>query len=366
VADDSDQEKTEEPTARKQQEAVDEGRIPRSAELGTAALFLTAALTVNAVAPALSVRLIELFGGGLRHIGDSSDVTSGASVALIEQTGRGLLAIVAMIGAGFALTAVAVGAAQGRGVLSMKPLEPKWERLNPVANAGRLLGIQPVVDLVKSLLKVGIVGWAVWKALGAAWPDLAELAGRDPMSLLDVMRRYSVKLLLTAGICFLVLAAADYFYQLWQYQKNLRMSKQEVKQESKSTDGDPMLRSRMRSVARARLRRQMFRDVAKADVVIVNPTHIAIALQYDPFKAPAPIVLAMGQRKVAERIKALAFEHGIPVIENKPLARALLAAAQVGLMIPADLYAAVAEVLAFVIRQRALRGETPAWQRMHS
>ena len=134
------------------------------------------------------------------------------------------------------------------------------------------------------------------------------------------------------------------------------MTKEEVKQEMKNQEGDPLLKQRMRSMARQKARRQMFRDVPMADVVIVNPTHRAIALQYDPTRAPAPIVLAMGQRKVAERIKAIARESGVPMIENKPIARALVAKAKVGQMIPSELYLAVAEILAFVIRRRILRG----------
>ena len=144
-------------------------------------------------------------------------------------------------------------------------------------------------------------------------------------------------------------------YQKWQLTQQLKMTRDEVRQEAKQSDGDPTLKGRMRQLARARLRRQMFADVKTADVVLVNPTHIAIALRYDPSLASAPIVLAMGERLIAERIKQLAYEHKVPVIQNKPLARALLRSARVGTMIPAELYAAVAEVLAFVMRQRRRR-----------
>jgi flagellar biosynthetic protein FlhB len=358
MAEGSEQEKTEEATPRKRQEAIDEGRIPRSIELQSAAFLLAAAFVVNSIAPIVSTRVVGVFGSGLTAIGGASD-SPAALLNLLEGTGRELLLIVATLAGGLSLSALAVGALQGRGVLSMAPLMPKLERLNPLANASRFVGWQPIAELFKALLKVAIVGWAVYRSLAVAWPDIADLSSRDTMGMVDVMRHYAVRLLVSAGIAYLILACADYVFQLWQHSKRMRMSKDEVKRESKQQDGDPMLKSRMRSIARSRLRSQMFRDVAKADVVIVNPTHIAIALQYDARKAPAPIVLAMGERKVAERIKQLAFEHGVPVIENKPLARALLGAAQVGVMIPAELYAAVAEVLAFVIRQRARYG---AWR----
>ncbi len=139
------------------------------------------------------------------------------------------------------------------------------------------------------------------------------------------------------------------------------MTKEEVKQESKETDGDPLLKQRMRSAGRALARKRMFHEVPTADVVVTNPTHIAVALRYQPERSPAPLVVAMGERKVAERIKALAHSAGVPVIENKPLARALKATARLGQPIPVELYVAVAEVLAFVMRQRAARG--PDWAR---
>jgi flagellar biosynthetic protein FlhB len=357
---DSDQDKTEAATPKRRQEAFDEGRIARSPELGAAALFLGAGLTINAAAPAAAQRVMELFGSGLRSMGDGP-TTPGAAIALLQATGRETLVTITMLGAGLSGIALSVGALQARGVLTMTPLEPKWERLNPIANAGRMFSVQPLADLVKSVLKMAIIGWAVWHVLSAAWPDLIDLADRDPLSLLETVRRYAVKLFTTAGLSYIVLAAGDYAFQFWQYLKQMRMTKDEVKQESKASDGDPMLKGRMRAIARSRLRKQMLADVPKADVVIVNPTHIAIALKYDPMRFPAPVVLAMGERLVAERIKKLAYEHKVPVLQNKPLARALLATAKVGTMIPAELYAAVAEVLAFVLRQRAQRGERTSW-----
>ena len=358
MADGSDQEKTEAATPKKQQEAMDEGRIPRSIELQSASFLLAAAFVVNFVAPIMSTRMVGVFATGLRAIGGASG-SPAAMLDLLRGTGEELLLIVAALAGGLSLSALAVGAFQGRGVFSTAPLAPKLERLNPIANAARFVGWQPIAELLKALLKVGIVGWAVYRSLAVAWPDLTDLASRDTMGMVEAMRHYTVRLLVSAGAAYLILACADYVFQLWQHAKKMRMSKDEVKRESKQQDGDPMLKGRMRSIARSRIRRQMFRDVPKADLVIVNPTHIAIAIQYDVSKAPAPIVLAMGERKVAERIKQLAFEHGIPVVENKPLARALIGTAQVGVMIPAELYAAVAEVLAFVIRQRARYG---AWR----
>jgi flagellar biosynthetic protein FlhB len=263
------------------------------------------------------------------------------------------LGIVGLLCSGIAAVALIAGAAQARGTWTLEPLTPKWDRINPLTNAKQLVSSRAIVELLKACLKIVLVGVVAYVVMRDAWPDLVDLGSRDASGLMEALGRHGGRLFLIAGIAYLALAGFDYGWQLWQHLQQLKMSKDEVKRESKQQDGDPMVKARMRSIGRARLRRQMLRDVAKADVVIVNPTHRAIALRYDPLAAPAPIVLAMGERKVAERIKEIAKQAGVPMIENKPLAIALISSARVGMMIPAELYAAVAEVLAFVFRQKA-------------
>jgi flagellar biosynthesis protein FlhB len=353
MAEGSDQEKTEAPTAKRREDAFLEGRVPRSPELNAAAMMLTAAMVVSSVGPGVGDQLVALFGQTLSQMGDGAG-DPGKSVLLLRTTVISTVKIVALLSSGFLASVLFIAGLQGRGLFSMKPLEPKWERMNPVSNLKRLFSTQPLVDLVKSLAKMGIIGWAVSGTMTQGWGEVNDLGSRELTAMFPVVQHMAAQMLKNAGLAYLALAALDYAYQLWQHEKNLKMSKEDVRQETKNDEGDPMQKHRARSIARARIRRQMFEDVKKADVVIVNPTHIAIALRYDPVAAPAPVVVAMGQRKIAERIKALAFEHKVPVIENKPLARALLSTAHVGQMIPAELYAAVAEVLAFVIRQRAL------------
>jgi flagellar biosynthetic protein FlhB len=212
------------------------------------------------------------------------------------------------------------------------------------------------MELLKSLMKLVLIALLVRMTLGSAWNDFMALTDLGPAAFLPIVKRHIVKLLLSAGLAYLVLAAIDYFWQVWRYEQSLRMSRDEIRQEMKQTDGDPLVKQRIRSFGRSLARRQMMRQVPDADVVITNPTHLAVALVYDPLKAPAPIVVAMGQRKVAERIKAIAKAHGVPCVENKPLARALVASAHVGSLIPSELYVAVAEVLAFLFRRRVARG----------
>lgn len=351
MSDSSMQEKTEEATPRKREEAHRDGKIPRSQELNTAVLLLGGALIINGAGPALGANMLTAFRHGLVSIGTTT-LEGPAAVGLVQATGWNVLAGLSVVLLSFAGVALAVTTVQARGVLSMKPIQPKWERINPLPNAKRMLGAQPWMELAKSLMKLTIVGLAVYGSMRLGWDESIALAQQAPFALLGVVRRYAVRILMTAGLAYIVLALFDYAFQLWQHQKNLRMTKQEVKQEHKQSEGDPLIKARMRSMGRSLARQQMMREVPIADVVVTNPTHIAVALKYDPARADAPIVVAMGRRKIAERIKAIAAEAGVPMVENRPLARALLSGSRVGVPIPAELYVAVAEVLAFVLRQR--------------
>lgn len=352
----SDMERTEDATPQRRDEAHREGRVPRSQELNTAVLLVGSALVLNTAGVALGKSVFGVFGLGLVAAG-ASPLDAGASLALVLQIGWKMLGALALFLGAMGLVALAVAGAQGRGVLSAKPLEPSWERLDPVQNGKRLLGAQPWAELVKNLLKVAVVALAVHWALSAAWPEILALVQQPSIALLEVVRRYLVRLLLMAGGAYLVIGLADYVYQIWQHEKGLRMTKEDVRQEMKQGEVDPLIKQRMRSVARGRMRQQMFEQVPTADVVVTNPTHIAVALKYEQGKDVAPVVVAMGQEKVAEKIKRIAAESSVPLVENKPVARALLASAQVGSAIPQELYLAVIEIYAFVIRQRQGRSQ---------
>ena len=345
------QERTEQATQQRMKEVRSKGQLSKSMDL-------TAWLGVAAGGLALPIVIAE-----------SSDVTSALVIELqtvmdnpepavaAELLGTALSAVLPVLTPMFVAVVVAIVIGTGvQGGIHLKKFQLHGEGLKMLPGLKRILGPQGLMELVKSLLKLAIVGWAVYGVLSAAWQDIAALGQEGPMALLAVVRKYSVGMLRNAGLAYLALAGLDYGFQIWQHQKSLRMTKEEVKQEHKNSEGDPMVKSRMRALARQRARQQMFRDVPKADVVLVNPVHIAVALRYDPEKAPAPIVVAAGRRKVAERIKALAFESEVPVVENVPLARALIASVKVGMMIPAELYLAVAEVLAYVMRQKGARG----------
>jgi flagellar biosynthetic protein FlhB len=352
-------EKTENATEKKLQDARLDGQIAKSPEFMTAAFLLGSALTLATAGPPLWRFLLDMMGQTLLYAGDRARHDT-AAVALLQGIGWKTLAALAGVLAASVAVSVGVNLAQVGPLITTKTLAPKFARLNPIAGAQRILSIRSLVELAKSLFKMGVVALVVYFTLRRAIPDLEVLALLEPAALMGTVGGHSMALLRNAGLLFLILALADYGYQRWQRGEDLKMTKQEVKDEYRNAEGDANVKARRRAIARDRIRKQMFTDVPSADVVIVNPTHIAIALKYDPDLAPAPFVLALGQRKIAERIKAIAFEAGVPVIENKPLARALVKTARVGSMIPVDFYLAVAEVLAFVLRQRQRHGK--AWR----
>ncbi len=349
------QERTEDPTPKRREEARKEGRVPRSQELSSALLLLGASLLLASSAGAtIADRVREQFADSARWLAMPA-LTVADAQRLVERTGATvLLAVLPFAGMLLAL-GIGVNVLQARGIMTAKPLEPKLENLNPLAGLGRMLGSQAVFTLVKSLAKFALLGTVTWIALRAAWPQAVSLPGLEPAVVPVVVKALASKLVLSVGLAFLLIAGADYAFEVYRFEQSLKMSKQEVVQEQKEQEGNPLIKSRIKSLQQSLARKRMLADVRKATVVVTNPTHIAIALRYDAEAGGAPIVVAMGQRKLAERIKALAKEAGVPTVENRPLARALLATAKVGQMIPTELYTAVAEVLAYVYRRQGRR-----------
>jgi len=346
------QEKTEQATPHRRSQAREDGKVPRSTEVSAALVLLggtagAAFLGGDVLTRHARTTLHDAFG-----ILAATPLELGGASALLQHaissTVLALLPLLLMI----LVPVLLVDLFQARGVLSLKPLVPDLSRLNPWQGLTRLFSMQSVVTLLKAMAKFLVIGVAVWMVVGAAWGQLLALAVSPVPSVPPVMRQLAVDMALASGGTFLVVAGADYAWQWFQFEKQLRMTRQEVVQERREQDGDPLLKSRMQSMARAMARRRMLGQVRTADVVVTNPTHIAVALTYDVAAGGAPIVVAMGERKLAERIKMIARQAGVPCVENRPLARALLSTGRVGRMIPPALYAAVAEVLAFVYRRR--------------
>lgn len=351
------QDRSEAPTAKRQKEAREEGKVPRTQELSAAAVLLAAGLMVGPGGGRIGTSLAELTRASF-VVGGGSMSDPVSAVDYVRWVGMtAALGALPFIGAVAGL-ALVVGAGQGRGTLTAKPLQPDWTRLSPLKNLKRYLSPRPIVDLLKALAKLIVVSVVVYVALAGALDQLGRLPQSGPLALVDTLRGQITTVLLSSGLALLALSMADYGYQSWQHQRELRMTKEEVKREHRESEGDPLIRARLRSLGRSLTRMRMMQAVPTADVVVTNPTHIAVALRYDPEVADAPIVVAMGTRKIALRIRETAVRAGVPVIESKPVARALFATAKVGLPIPPMLYVAVAEILAFVFRHRP-----PAHQR---
>ncbi|HWA55853.1 MAG TPA: flagellar biosynthesis protein FlhB [Gemmatimonadales bacterium] len=352
MANDDGQERTEAPTQKRRDEARKEGRVPRSQELSGATLLLAGTGTLAAVGgAALATQSVHLLGTGAAHL-TALPLSDGDVIRMLREMARSALLAMLPFLLGVGGITLLVNAVQARGVITPEPLVPKFSHIDPISGLKRLFSVEALFAVLKAVLKLVLIGWVAWLVFRGAWPRILSTSGAEVPAILGVTRSLAIRLSLLVGLAFLVVAAVDYGFQIWQYEKSLRMTKQEIVQEHRESEGDPALKGRIRQLQRQMAKKRMLGKVATADVVVTNPTHIAVALKYDPLVAPAPIVLAMGERLMAQRIKELAYQAGVPVIENKPLARALFAGAKVGSPVPPALYVAVAEVIAFVFGKK--------------
>ncbi len=344
--------KTEAPTPRRREKAREDGQIAKSVELGASAMLLAGSVMLATFAgKAMSRGTIDIFRVGPTWLSSEAPSFLGA-VSLIRAVVLRMAAMLAPLGIGLAVVAIIIGLVQSRGVVSWKPTAPDLSRIDPMKGLGRIFGADSLINLLKSALKLVVLGFVGYLVFRSAWPHFIGLVDETPKEIGNVMGSAAFRLSATIAVAFLSIGALDYGIQFFRMEQKLKMARHEVVQEHREQEGDPQIKARIRQLGRQRTRQRMLSQVAKADVVITNPTHIAVALKYDPSVSGAPVVLAMGQRKLAERIKQLAKQAGVPTIENKPLARALLATAVVGAPIPPALYVAIAEILAFVYRTR--------------
>ncbi|ESS36816.1 flagellar type III secretion system protein FlhB [Burkholderia cenocepacia] len=363
MADESDLDKTEAATPRRREKAREEGQVARSRELASFALlaagFYGAWLLAGPSGGHLQAMLRGAFTFDRATAFDTRRMLSAAGSASLEGFAA-LLPLLALTGVAALLAPMALGG----WLISQKTFELKFDRLNPISGLGRIFSIQGPIQLGMSIAKTlvvgGIGGIAIWRSkdelLGLATQPLG-VALPDALHLVAVCCGTTV-----AGM--LVVAGLDVPYQLWQYNKKLRMTKEEVKREHRENEGDPHVKGRIRQQQRAIARRRMMAAVPKADVVVTNPTHFAVALQYTDGEMRAPKVVAKGVNLVAARIRELAAEHNVPLLEAPPLARALYHNVELEREIPGSLYSAVAEVLAWVYQLKRFRSEGGAFPAM--
>lgn len=343
--------KTEAPTPRRLEEAREKGQVARSQELNTAVVVLVSVFLLrgpgNQIVSGLKDSLVETIAGM---------ATAEVNLFWIRQTAFGygsqLAAPLGMFTAGLLLAGVAVTMAQTRFLWSSKKIGFDFNRVNPLNGFKRIFSMRGLVELARAILKLGLVGWMAYSFLRSHYHEIITLGQMDFSAAAAEFASLAIALAMRVGGVYVVLAAVDYAYQRWDTLKQLKMTKQEIKEEHKRSEGDPFLKGRIRSQQRRMARNRMMANVPKATVVVTNPTHLAIAIEYqDGMRAPK--VLAKGALRVAERIVAIAKENRIPIVQNIPLARAMYKTIEVDQEISPDLYMAMAEVLAYVYNLRA-------------
>lgn len=344
-------EKTEPATPKKRQEARQKGQVAKSMDLPAAFILFFSFLSFYMLGGFMKEHMLSLFQSIFYDY-----LLMKISVDNAMQFFQSLLyEAMLILGPIFLLTmliAVLSNYLQIGFLLSGDPLKMKFSKINPLEGVKRLFSLRAVVDFLKSMLKMTIIGVVVYMTLMSEKEDILMLAQLPLQEVLRFTSSLTLQLGLKIGIILVIMAIFDYIYQKYEHEKSLKMSKQDIKDEYKKTEGDPMIKGKIREKQRKMALQRMMADVPKADVIITNPTHFAVALQYDSSKMQAPTVIAKGTDYVAFKIKQVAKEHGVIMMENKPLARALYAQVEIGESIPADMFQAVAEVLAYVYKVR--------------
>lgn len=352
--------KTEDPTPQRLEKAREDGQIPRSRELTSLLILLVGVCVIWLGGESLARRLASLLSSGLRFdhsIINDPNLILGQIILLLKEA---MLALMPLI-VGVVVVALVAPVMLGGLVFSTKSLAFKLDKLNPLPGIKRMFSAQTAAELMKAVMKSLLMGSMAGLFLWLHWPDMMRLISESPMVAMG-------NALNMVGFCALLVVLAiipmvgfDVFWQIYSHLKKLRMSRQDIRDEFKQSEGDPHVKGRIRQMQRAAARRRMMADVPKADVIVNNPTHYSVALQYDENKMSAPRVVAKGAGLVALRIRELGEENRVPMLEAPPLARALYRHAEVGQQIPGQLYAAVAEVLAWVwqLKRWRLAGGTP-------
>jgi len=347
-------ERTEAPTPRRREEIRKRGNVPKSTELNSVLVLLACTLIIRATGPNVLSRVLQLMDYSFRHLATGDWTLSQASI-YGGMLGGAYLSIMVPVFVAITLVGVGSNLLQSGLVLTARPLGPDFSRIDPLKGLQRVFSLRSIVELMKAIIKLAVISYVVYQVFQERYFQITSMVGTDIYRVAGALGDAAMEILFKAGLALLAVAVLDYGYQRWEYERNARMTRQEVKEEYRQSEGDPKVRSKIRQQQRQMAARRMMHDVPASDVVITNPTHLAVALQYRPEAMRAPKVTAKGQLLVAERIKEIARQHGVPVIENKPLAQALFKSVDVGCEVPPDLYRAVAEVLVFIYQLRRER-----------
>lgn len=347
------QERTEPATPRKRRKEREEGRVAKSQDLGAAAIILVGLFALLVFGRFLFSYILAFTKDVISFTGEKTLFQDGWFSILYRETVPAMVLPWLPVGLAAAIGALIVTVSQVGFVITPKPLVPKMDRFNPVSGLKKIISLRSLVEMMKSLLKAVLFATVIYFSLRK---DTAEMVQAIRYPLEAGVARLLWKLLgLSFRLAFLLLVIAvfDFVYQKWEFERSIKMSKQELKEEYKQMEGDPQIKNKIRQKQRELARNRMMSSVPKADVVITNPTHLAVVLEYDRDIMTAPVVCAKGSGFIAKKIRVLAEAHGVPVVENKPLARSLYESLDIGDEVPENLYKAVAEVLAFVYKLKA-------------
>lgn len=346
-------EKTEPATEKKLSDARKEGQVAKSREIANCMGLMSLFLILKFYVGTMGNRFLEMFQGVYRNIPQAlnfagGDMPQAEMRIFFNQILTNVLLIILPILLISFVVAFVCDVAQVKWKVTGKPLQPKLSKLNPIKGMKKIFSVNALVELLKAILKIGLILYVTYSFLGDKVTLLFYLYDMPLMQALSLAAETVTDLGIRIAAVYMVIALADYIYQKYKFSQDMRMTKQEVKDEYKQAEGDPQIKGKIRQKMQEASRRRMMQNLPQADVVITNPTHFAVAIKYDPDVADAPLVLTKGSDHLAAKIKEVARENHIEIVENKPLARMLYANVEVGQMVPPELYQAVAEVLAFV------------------
>jgi flagellar biosynthetic protein FlhB len=352
MAENEQQDRTEQATPKRLEEARRQGDIPRSRDLTTAAVSMAGALSILFLGGTTAARISDIMRGSLSLTPAQALDEGYMLAALKEHCWEALLACAPIFGS-IVLAAILAPLILGGWAFSSEALLPNFSRLNPGSGFKRMFSTQAAVELTKSLAKFGVVALVAILLLRHDTGQLLSLGSEPPMRAAVHAGKLCAQAFLALAASLLLIAAIDAPYQLWQYGRRMRMSREEIRREMKESEGSPEVKGRIRQAQQAIARRRMMQEVPKADVVVTNPTHYAVALRYDENRMRAPIVVAKGAGEIAARIRAIATENKVPLFAAPPLARVLYRNVDIGGEIPSGLYVAVAQVLTYIFQLRA-------------
>jgi flagellar biosynthetic protein FlhB len=349
MAEEQFQERTEEPTQKRREDVRKKGQVARSAELSSAVLLFACFLGLYFLSAWI---YSQLAGVSISHFRNLASIQ--INLGNIQNYFADWLWALGRVLAPLLLVLIVVGVlvnvAQVGVVFSGEPLVPKLNRIGFTAGFSRLFSKKSLFNLAKDSIKVLIIGYIAYVTIDSELKNFVTLSDQDIRQTLILAGKITFKVGLRTALALLVLAVLDYAFQRWEFEKGLKMTRQEIKEEYRELEGDPLIKARVKRVQREMSKKRMLKEVPKADVVVTNPTEIAVALKYDSEKMFAPKVIVKGERLIAQKIKEIATKHNIPIVENKPLAQTLFKTVEIGMEIPANLYKAVAEVLAYVYK----------------